>query len=783
MSQSMESNAAAERDDAGIAGLPSTGNPDLDEARARWLRANEWESAWRPLFVNDIKFRHGDSDNGFQWPNSIRRSRDVSARPCLTMNLIRQHNLQIANSAKKNKVQVQIVGKGKGASADSAEMIQAIVSDIQYKSDAQQAYGLARAFQVDGGCGYWRLATDWAGPDSFDQIIKILPIEDPLMVFLDPDVRMVDGSDAKWGFVYDRVPKGQFREAYPKFAGVSGASPLGAINDATDWADKDHVIVCEYFRKKLVADRLMSFVDPADGQRKALRESAMPDGMWRRLAADSSARWRDVWDTQVDWMLWVGETKIDETVWPGTSIPIIRCLGEETIINGVLDRKGHTRAMKDAQRMLNYNASGQVEFVALQSKTPWTGAAAAIEDHESLWNTANNENHAFLPFNHLDDNGDPLPPQALPQRVQPPTASPAYETGMSTAFNQMMMVSGQWQNTMGMAGAERTGAAIDKRIDQGDTATFHFEDNFQTSIVFTGKQIVELIPKIYDTERVLQLQASDGSPLELLINPAMKQSALVERDAQAQVVKRVLNPMVGEYEVQAIPVAATGTKREQTVEALTLILTQAPALTGVLGDLLMSAMDFPGAQEAAQRLRRMVPPQALGQGPSQSEQALQQQVHQLQLALAQAMQKLGKEQLKLTGKEELRDIEVYNAETARFKALADALMLDQGGIKTVVEQLVRDAAMTHLDPVLEANAKDLSVGEPDGDESQESKTPAGTAATPDATAARDPRAGVPGARQAPDGEWYLADPTRRGKYLRIAPLAQERGANNIVSNR
>jgi hypothetical protein len=29
---------------------------------------------------------------------------------------------------------------------------------------------------------------------------------------------------------------------------------------------------------------------------------------------------------------------------------------------------------------------------------------------------------------------------------------------------------------------------------------------------------------------------------------------------------------------------------------------------------------------------------------------------------------------------------------------------------------------------------------------------------------------VPGARKAPDGYWYLPDPTRPGKYLRLVPL-------------
>jgi hypothetical protein len=238
----------------------------------------------------------------------------------------------------------------------------------------------------------------------------------------------------------------------------------------------------------------------------------------------------------------------------------------------------------------------------------------------------------------------------------------------------------------------------------------------------------------------------------------------------------VFNPAVGEYDVRAAPGQATGSKREQLVEALTLIITQAPALTGLLGDILIEAMDFPGAQEAAQRLRRMVPPQAMGLGPTQQEQALQQQVHQLQLALSDALKRLGKEQLKLVGKDQMRDIDVYKAETDRFKALADAAAaVDPEGIRSAVEDLIRDAAQTHLGPILEANAKDM---QPDTEAGEAPKPTATAGALTKAANANPP---VPGARRAPDGEWYLTDPTRRGKYLHVAPLAQEHSRPGIIA--
>jgi hypothetical protein len=74
-----------------------TGDPVVQEARERFDQASEWEANFRRRFVNDVKFRHGDADNGYQWPNMIKRSRDLDQKPCLTINMIRQHNLQIVN--------------------------------------------------------------------------------------------------------------------------------------------------------------------------------------------------------------------------------------------------------------------------------------------------------------------------------------------------------------------------------------------------------------------------------------------------------------------------------------------------------------------------------------------------------------------------------------------------------------------------------------------------------------------------------------------------------------
>jgi hypothetical protein len=188
----------------------------IAEAQRRFKYCEEWESRARKLFLEDLKFSQADSDNGYQWPNEVRRNRDVDERPCLTINKTRQHNLQIINDCKQNKPRCAVRPVGDGATYESAQVYEGLFRHIEYISNASVAYDTATSFQVQAGIGYWRVVTDYLGNDNFDQEIFIRRIKDPLTVYLDPDINELDGSDARFGFIFDDMPLDEFRAAYPE---------------------------------------------------------------------------------------------------------------------------------------------------------------------------------------------------------------------------------------------------------------------------------------------------------------------------------------------------------------------------------------------------------------------------------------------------------------------------------------------------------------------------------------------------------------------------------------
>jgi len=732
-----------------------TGDPVVDEATTFFNHVAEYEADWRTRFIEDIRFENGDSTNYYQWPDQLRNARSADNKPCLTMNMIRQHNLLISNQLRKNKSSPKVIAMGGQATQESASMMKALIRHIEYQSDAQDAYTVGRSFQIGGGIGWVRLVTDWV-PGTFEQEIYIRPILDPLTVFIDPNCRQkFTKSDAKRAIVFDTLPVDEFLEAFPEAEDCVGLQPLGVGTTDGDLISKDQVRVAEYFRRVTRRDRLISFVH--EGKRRSIRESMLSGQIGRMILDDPLTKTRTVMDEVVEWKLIAGSRVIDETVWPGEWIPLIPFLGEETVIDGRLDRKGHTRAMKDAQRMYNYAASASVEVVATQTKTPWVASARAIEGHEVQWNSANTQNASVLVWNDVDED-NPDTKIDKPERIPPPVASQGFETAMVTAQQQMMLTSGQYQNALGQLGNERTGKAITARQEQSDTQVFHFQDNYESGLKFLCKQIIGVIPKVYDTQRVVKIQAEDGTDLEIEIDPGARLAYLQEIGHQGEVARRIFNPALGRYDIAADVGPAYTSRRQETLDALTLILTQAPGLVGIIGDLLFKNLEFDDAMEAAQRLRRMVPPEALGQGPTPAEQQLQAQVAALGGQLTKLYETAGKDKIKLIGKDQMREIDVYKAETDRMKALADVLPMDQPGLEQLVGQLVQEALKTSLVPILKEN-----LGNDEGSV---------TGDLPQAEAEAPP---IPGARRAPDNNWYLADPTRTGKYLRVGPLAQQRG--------
>lgn len=656
---------------------PPKESPDdklIREAKKRFKRCAEWESTWRQRFIADIKFANADARNMYQWPQVLMDARGYGGgdeRPCLTVNKTRQHNLQIINDGRQNKTAVRIKPVGDGATYEAAQVMEGIVRHIEYISNAQTVYTNASKFQVQGGIGYVRLVTDYVDDSSFDQDIFIRPVDDPLAIYLDPDFKEADGCDTRFGFVFADIDKDEFKAKYPKLAlSVTTTSVLG--NDEDGWISVDKVRVAEYYYRTEVPDELIVFTAP-DGTKLPVKRSELR-GMTGELKAafdqqlaDPATKRRPIKGHEVKWVKIAGDQIIERADCIFDTIPIVPCIGEKTVIDGEMDMKGHTRSLIDPQNMYNYHASAQVEFVGVQSKTRFLASMRSIADLDSYWGRANLDNLPFIPFNDIDDGGrDIAPPTPLPA----PSASPAYQAGMENAANDMMLVSGQYQAMMGEPSNEKSGKAIQARQRQGENATYHYIDNQATMIRRIGKMCIQAMPKIYDTPRIIKILGEDGTDSDVFLDPdaenAFQKRVTQDQESAEQI---VMNPTIGRYDVMSDPGPDFATRRQEAFNALSQIAAQNPELMAVIGDLVLLAADFPLADEAAERLKRMVPAQALGDGPNPQVEALQKQLDTYQKLIGSLSVKVQQLQSKSVDRDAQKDVNVYKAITDRLDTL------------------------------------------------------------------------------------------------------------------
>lgn len=777
----------------------------IKEAHKRFSYCEEWEATARANFEYDYKFANGDSVNMFQWDDWVVGDRVVNERPCLTINKTMQHNLQIVNDGKQNKPGVKIAPVGDTASYEAAQIYMEICRHIEYISNAENVYDSAMEFAVNGGFGYWRITTEYINDRSFDQDIVIKRVKDPRSIYLDPDINEVDGSDANYGFVITNKPKDLYEAEYPNHTDVGGSDSFAGYTSS--WITREHIRVAEYFRKTNKNDKYVKFKLPHTGEEIEAYLSELDEEAkiyYREIKEaekdipydQRSYMERDVVRGDVEWYKIAGNTIIDRGIWLGKYIPIVRVIGRETIIDGILDRVSHTRALLDPQRIYNINSSANVEYGALQSKSPITAPMSAIEGFEEYYKSANSVNHSFLPYNNYDEDGNKLD---RPERMKPPQPGTAYVQQMQIAQNEMMMVSGQYQAQMGENENAKSGVAINARQRQGDRATYHWIDGLSIATRFTGKILIDLIPKIYTTKRVMQIEAKDGSIINLTIDPDAEvafQKRLPEGEQPTQsdpsIINIIFNPNVGHYAVQADNGPNYATRRQEAFNALTQIAAQNKEFMGIAGDILWRVADFPEAQLLAQRWRRVIPPNITGDAPNpQLTEAMQQASAKMEQQLAiiakqqQELADRGREfdikerELELKEKtaghdaviEAVREIrEDFNALTERIVALGNAgPILTADRVEPLIQQAISEAlanggSFGEVTDLSVGNAVELNdnVVSENNSEIEEPFNEIMTGGVNNEAVTEPP---IEDAQQASDGKWYVPNP--EGGYMEV----------------
>lgn len=642
----------------------------IQRAQKQFKSYMDWEGDFRQSFEDDIRFANGDADNQWQWDGTVLQSRKDC--PSMTINMTLIHCLLIQNEIKKNPPAITVRPVGGGATMKSAENYGGLIREIARASDATNIYLKASEPLIQGGVGYWRVLTEYEDESSFDQVIRIRSVRSPLGVAIDPDAKEPSGADANWGMIFEDIKDELLEDEYAKYKDVIGAENAITANDApTDWKNEDYTRVAEWYQREKFQDQLLGFTDPESGaQSTAFMGDIKDKEILQKILADTGTQKRPVTRSKICWYKIFGDKIVDYREVPGKKyIPIVRVIGQETIIEGELDRKGMVRNLKDSQRNMNYWVSAAAMQVALQTNVPWVVPLEAVENIKQ-WEDANRGRYAYLPYRHMDAEGNPLP---APQRPAPPVMAPAYISGIQIASQQFKDISGQHENTQGQQDNAISGLAIKARQGQGETSTYHFPNALAQGVAHTGRIILDMAPEVYDTKRIIRISNPDLTQSEVQIDPnATQPHQEIDKPDEENTTEVIWNPKLGKYEVEAEAGPDYATQREWTVETMGQILAQNKELWSVVGDLFVKNMDFPGAEEMAERLARTISPAVMGKGPTPNEQKLQQQLQHGQQLMQSLMDTLADKQRQLDNKDEEIAIKAEAEVTRRIKELGNA---------------------------------------------------------------------------------------------------------------
>lgn len=633
----------------------------LKQAQEAFEACAEAESENRIEALADIRFAKLDE----HWPEKIKRQRELDGLPCLTIPKLPPMIRQVVNDARLNKPSIVVHPVDSESDPEVAEVFNGLIRHIEQSSNAEVAYDTALDFAVTGGFGYFRINTKYCRDDSFDQDLVIERVADPFTVYGDPESTAADSSDWSVAFVTERMAKATYER---RFGGADAVDWDASewSSPGAPWLDGDHVLVAEYWTREETTNKIVML---SDGSVVRLDAYEAERAMYDAIGAAVEGQPREVPSHKVTMRLMSGAEELEKRSWGGRYIPIVPVYGEEVFIDGRRRLRGLVRSAKDAQRMVNYWRTKSTEAVALAPLAPFIGQKGQFETDAAKWATANRDPHAYLEYDAVEGS------QGAPQR----TAFAGIPAGAIqealNAADDIKAIVGMYDASLGARSNETSGKAIQARQREGDVSTFHFIDNQARAIRHAGRILLDLIPKVYASPRVLRILGPEGKPDMVPVNqkaaiPVKGPDGEPVQDpqtGQVRTVEKLYDLRAGKYDLTVKSGPSFSTRREEFVALATELIRAMPAAAPLLIDKIVENFDLPGGEELAQRFKALLPPEARGEDPRINE--AKEAVQKLTEALKGVQAELEAERQDHGIQAEKVKVDLYNAQTNRMKVL------------------------------------------------------------------------------------------------------------------
>jgi hypothetical protein len=638
----------------------------LRRIRDRYKVMSEADQENRRLALEDLKFAN---EPGAQWDENMRKER--GNRPCFEFNKVRINGKRVINEIRANRPQGKVRAV-EGGDKKTAELYEGLCRNIANSSDFDTVTDQAAEYQVDAGMAAWRVTTEYSHDTAFEQDIIIKPFKNPFCVYVDPACQDVLKRDAEDWIVTERISKRSFESRWPDAEPVEFEESV-EFDDQDEWADSETIRICEYWYKE-PADKEIWLIQGPNGPMTIDAESDEARGL--KAQGVTPIRTRIARTHKIKMCIASGDAILEEADWAGAQFPFVMVYGEYKVVDGEVKWWGLHRFAKDAQKSYNINRTSCDETVAGAPKEYFWATPEQARGHTELWAEAHKKNFPYKLYNPDPKNGG-----AAPQRAGGVEIPAALMAVSQMAAQDLRDVTGLHETSFGQESGEKSGIAIARKQNQAQLVTYNFPDNISKGVRRTWEILIDLIPRIYDSERELRVIGADGAEDYAKVN------TVVMDPATGRAV-RVNDLSVGKYDVTVTTGPSFSTQRQEAAEIYGELGSRNPALMQVAGDLVFKAMDLPYADEVAKRWQSILPPaiqQQINEGksiPPEAQAAMAQVAQAMQIVQQQTQMIQAAAQEVEQGKAEAEkarsqvDVAISNLKTqeAQFSAMVEKEM-------------------------------------------------------------------------------------------------------------
>lgn len=628
-----------------------------------------------------------------QWQPQWRTNRESEGVPTMQFNHIRVELDAVMGEYKNNIPDVTL--RSKTDPQDKLDWLNGLAKQICYSSAAEKKYAISLRNALECGWGYLKAVVAYENNDSFAKCILIDTNQDFQVAFWDPCAIEDTGSDGDFCGDYNMMSMDDFKRKF----NIENPVSTGQTNNFFNWQTRDSITIAniwykDYFKKTIVKLSDGQELESSEAKKiileqdKLLESINMDELMMLGIEMPEPLEIvaeRDVIDYKIKHVRFIENNIIERADWPGKYLPLVRNIGEKTVIDGEPTPIAYIQDIKDSQMLYNYQMSEIARGLVNTHKSKVIATTAMTKGFEQQWRQPNQVQGV------LHYNNDPTDRDGKPQFIDPTPFNQSLLPLQQVTSQEMNTIMGRYEESRGQESNAISGTAVQKRKESSNHVIDNYTYNNEKAIERLWVVIVDLMPHIYGEEnREVEIRDDKGMPKRITLNKRtgnMKpQKNMADMEGLMGGMEEEIEHKV-DFDSYSIEIKVAGSFDEQREKSLALMLGAGaayPPLWPLMVDIFMGETGLEKSKLLEERCKTLLPPDIKamedGQPPPEPQPNPMLQVEQGKMQVEMAKVEIAKEEMQ--GKVQMN---MLNAELEKEKIINERLKIDM------------EAKMNHID--------------------------------------------------------------------------------------